>query len=107
MVALSENSTPFRVRECGDLWRRVDFYVKGARPQWGPVFLFLYSCKKHTRCACILCMERFFDRMGLWSIVAILAVFVVLYSLWGASLIKAERSGLLGQAASTPLSTNL
>jgi hypothetical protein len=38
-------------------------------------------------------MEKILERAGVWAVIAILAIVIVAYSLWGATMIKAERQG--------------
>jgi hypothetical protein len=50
-------------------------------------------------------MEQIVERTGVWIVVAILAMFVIAYSLWGASVLRAERQGnVFSTTPSAPLS---
>lgn len=51
-------------------------------------------------------MERAVERMGITAVVAIAALFVALYSLWGASVLRAEQANA-GQSANHTIGTNL
>ncbi len=38
-------------------------------------------------------MEKLLDKMGLWGILALVALIVVAYSLWGAAVLRSQHVG--------------
>lgn len=49
-------------------------------------------------------MEKLIDRIGVWGVIALVAVVVVAYSLWGAAMLRSQNiGGTFSDAASAAL----
>ena len=50
-------------------------------------------------------MEKLLDKMGMWAVLALVAVVVIAYAFWGAAVLRGQHDGgTLGKAQSAALS---